>query len=78
MLSLPNRNVSTACREAAKGSGHNEVYKIEVRSSFYIRVGAQNQIASFADNIMEHLRLRCGYVGDVLTDLMFKIKDLDV
>lgn len=42
-------------------------------------VGAQSQIAGFADNIVNEVRAKdSGYVGEVLTDLMFKVKELDV
>ncbi|MGE5417151.1 MAG: toxic anion resistance protein, partial [Acidobacteriota bacterium] len=42
-------------------------------------VGAQSQIATFADNILNQVRAKdAGYAGDVLTNLMLKVKDLDV
>ncbi len=42
-------------------------------------VGAQSQIAGFADNVVSEVRSKdSGYVGDVLTDLMLKVKELDV
>lgn len=42
-------------------------------------VGAQSQIAGFADNVVSEVRAKdSGYVGDVLTDLMMKVKELDV
>jgi len=42
-------------------------------------VGAQSQIAGFADNIVSEVRSKdSGYVGDILTDLMLKVKELDV
>ncbi|MFZ5353163.1 MAG: toxic anion resistance protein [Bacillota bacterium] len=41
-------------------------------------VGAQSQIASFADNVLSEVRAKdSGFVGEVLTDLMLKVKDLD-
>jgi uncharacterized protein YaaN involved in tellurite resistance len=41
--------------------------------------GAQSQIAGFADNIVSEVRSKdSGYVGDILTDLMLKVKELDV
>lgn len=41
-------------------------------------VGAQSQIASFADNVLGEVRAKdSGFVGEVLTDLMLKVKDLD-
>ncbi|MDF2532622.1 MAG: tellurium resistance protein [Clostridia bacterium] len=42
-------------------------------------VGAQSQIASFADNVLNEVRAKDGgFVGDVLTDLMIKVKEIDV
>ncbi len=42
-------------------------------------IGAQSQIAGFADNIVSEVRAKdSGYVGEVLTDLMLKVKELDV
>lgn len=42
-------------------------------------MGAQNQIASFADNILNEVRAKdAGFVGDVLSDLMIKVKEIDV
>lgn len=42
-------------------------------------VGAQGQIASFADNVLNEVRAKDGgYVGEILTDLMLKVKDLEV
>lgn len=41
--------------------------------------GAQSQIAGFADNIVNEVRAKdSGYVGEILTDLMLKVKELDV
>lgn len=42
-------------------------------------IGAQNQIASFADNVLNEVRAKdAGFVGDVLSDLMIKVKEIDV
>ncbi len=42
-------------------------------------VGAQAKISGFADNILSQIRAKdSGYVGEVLTDLMLKVKELDV
>lgn len=42
-------------------------------------VGAQNNIASFSDNILNEVRSKdSGFVGEALTDLMLRVKDLDV
>ena len=41
-------------------------------------VGAQSKISSFADNMLSQIRSKdSGYVGDVLTGLVVKIKELD-
>ena len=41
--------------------------------------GAQNEISTFSDTILENIRSKdSGYVGDVLTDLMLKVKSLKV
>lgn len=42
-------------------------------------VGAQSQIAGFADDVVSEVRSKdSGYVGEILTDLMLKVKELDV
>lgn len=42
-------------------------------------VGAQSQIAGFADNIVNEVKAKdSGYVGDILSDLMLKVKELDI
>ena len=42
-------------------------------------VGAQSDIANFSDKMLEDVRAKdSGYVGDILTDLMVKVKDTDV
>jgi uncharacterized protein YaaN involved in tellurite resistance len=42
-------------------------------------VGAQREISTFAENILNEVRTKdSGYVGNILTDLVFKIKDLKV
>jgi uncharacterized protein YaaN involved in tellurite resistance len=42
-------------------------------------VGAQSKISSFADNVLENIRAKdSGQVGEVLTNLMLKVKDLNV
>ncbi len=55
---------------------------IDIEDSQFILqygVGAQSQIAGFADNIVNEVRSKdSGYVGDILTDLMMKVKELDV
>ncbi len=50
-------------------------------SQFVLQYGvaAQSQIASFADNILNEVRAKDGgEVGEVLTNLMLKVKDMDV
>lgn len=42
-------------------------------------VGAQSDIANFSDKMLEDVRSKdSGYVGDILSDLMSKVKDTDV
>ncbi len=42
-------------------------------------VGAQREISQFSDNILHEVRSKdSGYVGEVLTDMVVKIKDLGV
>jgi len=42
-------------------------------------VGVQREISAFSDNILNEVRTKdSGYVGTILTDLVFKIKDLNV
>ncbi len=42
-------------------------------------VGAQREISDFSDNILKQVRAKdSGYVGEVLTDLVLKVKDLKV
>lgn len=42
-------------------------------------VGAQRDISTFADNVLQEVRTKdSGYVGNILTDLVIKVKDIDV
>ncbi len=42
-------------------------------------VGAQSQISSFSDSVLDQVRAKdAGYVGEILTNLMVKVNDLDV
>ena len=42
-------------------------------------VGAQRDISTFADNILQEVRTKdSGFVGNILTDLVIKVKDIDV
>ncbi len=42
-------------------------------------IGAQSQIATFADNVLNEVRAKdSGFVGEVLSDLMIKVKEIDV
>jgi uncharacterized protein YaaN involved in tellurite resistance len=42
-------------------------------------VGAQSKISGFADTMLDQIRSKdSGYVGEVITDLMLKVKDIDV
>jgi len=68
--------------EEKRNKVENIINAINISDSQFVLqfgVGAQSQIASFADNIMDQVRGKdSGYVGEVLTDLMLKVKDLDV
>jgi uncharacterized protein YaaN involved in tellurite resistance len=42
-------------------------------------VGAQSKISGFADTILSQIRAKdAGYAGDVLTELMLRVKEIDV
>jgi len=42
-------------------------------------VGAQRDISTFADNVLREVRTKdSGFVGNILTDLVIKVKDIDV
>lgn len=42
-------------------------------------IGAQKEISDFADNVLEQIRSKdAGFVGEILTNLVTNIKDLDV
>ena len=42
-------------------------------------VGAQRNISNFADNILTQIRSKdSGYVGDMMSELMIKVKDVGV
>lgn len=55
---------------------------IDVEDSQFVLqygMGAQNQIASFADNVLNEVRAKDGgNVGDILSELMLKVKEIDV
>lgn len=56
--------------------------QINVKESQFVLqygVGAQSQLASFSDGILNEVRAKdSGYVGEILTGLMMKVKDLNV
>ena len=58
------------------------IKEINVEDSQFVLqygIGAQNQIASFADNVLNEVRAKDGgFVGEVLSDLMIKVKEIDV
>lgn len=42
-------------------------------------VGAQTEISDFADTVLEQVRSKdSGYVGEILNDLMVKVKEIDI
>lgn len=52
-----------------------------VDSQFILQygIGAQSKVSNFADTILSNIRAKdSGYVGDILTDLMLNVKELDV
>lgn len=68
---------------AEKKARVDEIVKtINIEDSQFVLqygVGAQSSIANFSDSILEQVRAKdAGYVGEVLTGLMFKVKELDV
>lgn len=77
---IPETTTELAPEQRAKV---NEIVKtIDIEDSQCIvqyGVGAQSQIAGFADNILREVRAKdSGYVGEIMSDLVLKVKDLDV
>ncbi len=52
---------------------------MDSQASIQYGVGAQRNISSFADNILTQIRSKdSGYVGDMMSELMVKIKDVGI
>lgn len=52
---------------------------MDSQASIQYGVGAQRNISSFADNILTQIRSKdSGYVGDMMSELMLKVKDVGV
>ena len=52
---------------------------MESQSAVQFGVGAQRNISGFADNILTQVRSKdSGYVGDLMSELMLKVKDVGV
>lgn len=57
----------------------NNIEVEDSQSVLQYGVGAQSQIASFADNVLNEVKAKDGgYAGEILSDLMIKVKDLNV
>jgi uncharacterized protein YaaN involved in tellurite resistance len=51
----------------------------DTQSIIQFGVGSQSGISSFADTILTEIKSKdSGYIGDILSDLMIKVKDLNV
>ncbi|MBN2650881.1 MAG: toxic anion resistance protein [Spirochaetales bacterium] len=77
-----NESESISFMEADKVKIQEIKNQINISSSNDIvvfGVNAQKEISTFADTILSEIRSKdTGYVGDVLTDLVLKVKDLKV
>ncbi len=57
----------------------NSIDIFDSQSVIEFGYGAQSEIADFSDTILNQIRAKdTGYVGDILTDLMVKVKSVDV
>ena len=54
---------------------------INIEDSNYVAqfgAGVQSDVANFSDSILNEVRAKdVGYVGEIMTELMLKVKDLD-
>ena len=56
-----------------------EIHLEDSQAALQYGVGAQKNISEFADTILSHVRAKdSGYVGDLMTDLVIRVKGLDV
>ncbi|HJD31594.1 MAG TPA: toxic anion resistance protein [Candidatus Eisenbergiella stercorigallinarum] len=57
----------------------NSINLMDSQATLQYGVGAQRNISSFSDNILTQVRSRdCGYVGELMSDLALKVKDVGV
>ena len=57
----------------------NSIDLIDSQAVLQYGVGAQRNISSFSDNILTQVRSRdSGYVGELMSDLVLKVKEVDV
>ncbi len=57
----------------------NSINLMDSQATLQYGVGAQRNISSFADHILNQVRSKdSGYVGDLMTDLVVKVKDVGI
>lgn len=57
----------------------NSIDLMDSQAALQYGVGAQRNISSFSDNILTQVRSKdSGYVGDLMSDLVLKVKEVDV
>lgn len=57
----------------------NSINLLDTQSTEQFGVGAQKNIASFSETILNQIKSKdAGYVGDIMTDLMLKVKETDI
>ena len=57
----------------------NSIDLMDSQTTVQYGVGAQRNISSFSDNILAQIRSKdSGYVGDLMSDLVLKVKDVGV
>lgn len=57
----------------------NQIDFDDTQSIVQFGVGAQSKISTFSDNILNEIRSKdSGYAGEIITDLMLKVKDMKV
>jgi len=83
-LSLTSKDVVDVSKLTTEQLSKVESIKSQIdisdsKSILTYGVGVQREISAFSDNILNEVRTKdSGYVGTILTDLVFKIKDLNV
>ena len=57
----------------------NSIDLMDSQAALQYGVGAQRNISSFSDNILTQVRSKdSGYVGELMSDLVLKVKAVDV